>query len=132
MSDIQSQINAKYERIADAILADPSSVERFGSSLHDVGSIGMTLDIVAHEARATIGDLTSKLAEAQAQLTAALATVEKCQHDMSCLLARIHGDGGHYESKHGTEKAIWDAHQLVANLRAMLSESKEAAKGGGE
>ena len=70
--------------------------------------------------------------EAAKQLTAALATVEKCQHDMSALLARIHGDGGHYESKHGTEKARTDAGELVANLRAMLSESKAAAKGGGE
>ena len=60
---------------------------------------------------------------------AALATVEKCRHDMSALLARIHGDGGHYESDHGTQKAITDAGELVANLRTMLSESKESAKG---
>jgi hypothetical protein len=32
------------------------------------------------------------------------------------LLARIHRDGGHYESEHGTDKAAEDADLIVANL----------------
>jgi hypothetical protein len=34
------------------------------------------------------------------------------------LLARIHGDGGHYVEAHGIEKATEDAHGLVADWRA--------------
>lgn len=34
------------------------------------------------------------------------------------LLARIHGDGGHYLEEHGLEKALDDADQLVAEWRA--------------
>lgn len=35
------------------------------------------------------------------------------------LLARIHGDGGHYLAEHGLEKAVADAHIRVADLQAM-------------
>jgi hypothetical protein len=34
------------------------------------------------------------------------------------ILARIHGDGGHYVSQHGLDAAIDSAHQLVADWRA--------------
>ena len=34
------------------------------------------------------------------------------------LLARIHGDGGHYVERHGLEKALDDANGLVAAWRA--------------
>lgn len=37
------------------------------------------------------------------------------------LVARIHGDGGHYIVEHGMEKAVRDAHIRVAQLRAMAS-----------
>lgn len=34
------------------------------------------------------------------------------------LLARIHGDGGHYTTKHGLEQSIADAHMEIARLHA--------------
>ena len=34
------------------------------------------------------------------------------------LLARIHGDGGHYASEHGIEKAVADADRILAEWRA--------------
>ena len=49
---------------------------------------------------------------------AAPATLEGT---MLCnLLARIHGDGGHYIEQHGLEKAVEDAELLVARWRAEL------------
>lgn len=36
------------------------------------------------------------------------------------LLARIHGDGGHYVQKHGIEKAAEDADKMVAEWRAQI------------
>lgn len=41
---------------------------------------------------------------------------------LSNLLCRIHGDGGHYEAEHGTDKAVVDADIKVANDHARLSE----------
>jgi hypothetical protein len=38
------------------------------------------------------------------------------------LLAVIHGDGGHYQSEHGTEKAVADAHLKWAALKSVLSD----------
>jgi len=42
------------------------------------------------------------------------------QQLLSSLLAIIHRDGGHYEAKHGTEKAVDDAIKKVSDL--MVSE----------
>jgi hypothetical protein len=39
---------------------------------------------------------------------------------VSNLLAIIHGDGGHYEGKHGTVKACRDAEGVVSDLRLKL------------
>lgn len=39
---------------------------------------------------------------------------------VSNLLAIIHGDGGHYEGKHGTVKACKDAEGVVSDLRLKL------------
>lgn len=41
------------------------------------------------------------------------------------LLARIHGDGGHYVAQHGLEKAMEDADQLCAKWRAQQAEAQE-------
>lgn len=43
------------------------------------------------------------------------------------LLARIHGDSGHYVETHGLDKAIDDAEALVANWRAKLAAAEPAA-----
>ena len=45
---------------------------------------------------------------------------------MSNLLARIHRDGGHYESEHGQIKAVDDADLIVAKLNA-LSDAQQVA-----
>jgi hypothetical protein len=45
---------------------------------------------------------------------------------MSNLLARIHRDGGHYESEHGQIKAVDDADLIVAKLNA-LSDVQQVA-----
>ena len=43
------------------------------------------------------------------------------QH-LANLLARIHGDGGHYTSEHGIEKSVADADLLISQLHATGSE----------
>ena len=39
------------------------------------------------------------------------------------LLARIHGDGGHYLEEHGIDKAVSDADDIVVNLFKLRNES---------
>jgi hypothetical protein len=51
---------------------------------------------------------------------AARAMAEDNQRAASNLLAIIHGDGGHYEGKHGTVKACKDAEGVVSDLRLKL------------
>ena len=51
---------------------------------------------------------------------AARAMAEDNQRAASNLLAIIHGDGGHYEGKHGTVKACKDAEGVVSGLRLKL------------
>ncbi len=51
---------------------------------------------------------------------AARAMAEDNQRAVSNLLAIIHGDGGHYEGKHGTVKACKDAEGVVSDLRVRL------------
>ena len=38
---------------------------------------------------------------------------EAINHELKVLLAILHGDGGHYQEKHGTLKAIIDAKELI-------------------
>ena len=42
------------------------------------------------------------------------------KHLLSNLLAVIHRDGGHYEDKYGTEKAVKDAIDKIAKERQMI------------
>ena len=37
--------------------------------------------------------------------------------DLFNLLAVIHGDGGHYVARHGLEKAVEDAKQVINRLK---------------
>lgn len=46
--------------------------------------------------------------------------VKELRSQLSGLLARIHGDGGHYESKWGTAKAVTDAHVIVVDARTKM------------
>jgi hypothetical protein len=52
--------------------------------------------------------------------------LEADAQSMSNLLARIHRDGGHYESEHGQTKAVDDADLIVAKLNA-LSDVQQVA-----
>lgn len=60
----------------------------------------------------------SVMAESQSYLER--ATVAE-QH-LGNLLARIHGDGGHYQDEQGTEKAVADADMIVVMLFAHWEE----------
>jgi hypothetical protein len=57
---------------------------------------------------------------------AAPPQVVVAQHHLSNLLARIHRDGGHYEYRHGTNKAVADADDIVARLNMEKDEASIA------
>lgn len=67
----------------------------------------------------------------EAALLAAQDRVYQIEGDLACvgnLLARIHGDGGHYQEEHGIAKSCADAENIVINLRrevACLQESHD-------
>ena len=46
------------------------------------------------------------------------------KHALSNLLATIHHDGGHYEVKHGTLKAVEDAKESVIKERELFDAYK--------
>ena len=46
---------------------------------------------------------------------------DEARRDLGHLLAIIHSDGGHYQDKHGVERATWDANKLVIMERLDLS-----------
>jgi hypothetical protein len=48
-------------------------------------------------------------------------------HLLGELLAVIHGDGGHYQEEHGSEKAEQDAEAIVVSLRDKIDELKYSA-----
>jgi len=50
------------------------------------------------------------------------------QSHVSNLLAVIHRDGGHYESKHGTEKAVEDALKIIPTITASRDAWKKLAE----
>lgn len=57
-------------------------------------------------------------ADARAVTPASIADTARVKKQLSNLLARIHRDGGHYEVKHGTDKAVEDADLIVAKMNA--------------
>lgn len=81
---------------------------------------------------AGIARLNAKLEEKDKLATAGYATADywmkryhECADERDAkakwlgeLLAVIHRDGGHYQDEHGDEKAVRDAHLIVADLRA--------------
>jgi len=59
------------------------------------------------------------------------AALERAERDRNNLLARIHRDGGHYHQQHGTDKAVADAHEIVAQLfvdRVVLADEVRACR----
>ena len=75
----------------------------------------MALDL--QEARQQLREQETKWGERfaieRAELTAEREAHQATKRYLGNLLARIHRDGGHYQSEHGTEKAACDAEMLV-------------------
>ncbi len=72
--------------------------------------------------------LYQQLERTEADLAAALAEKAEAERDANAkwlgeLLAVIHRDGGHYQSELGNEKAVAEAHRIVARL---ITERDEA------
>jgi len=50
---------------------------------------------------------------------------KSASHMLSELLALIHADGGHYETEHGTKKAVNDAMDKILNERCGALENRK-------
>ena len=57
-----------------------------------------------------------------------LSDLRKENESASNLLAIIHRDGGHYQTKHGTVKSIKDAIKIWHDLRNQLEQANEDAE----
>jgi hypothetical protein len=53
---------------------------------------------------------------------------ETAERHLGNLLARVHGDGGHYQAEHGDDKAVSDAKERIVRERAMLDEAQAALR----
>lgn len=72
-----------------------------------------------HPSNADLGPLAADTITALTAENAALkAERDVARRHTSNLLARIHRDGGHYETEHGTSKAVEDADEIIARLYA--------------
>jgi hypothetical protein len=77
---------------------------------------------VQHDLLSQIDALREQLALAEAvrasQVAGLTEGAEKLRGHLGNLLAVVHGDGGHYEAEHGTDKAVVDAlERYYDNLR---------------
>lgn len=70
-------------------------------------------------------DIRRSIHEEIRQKSLAMIRAFKAERQLSSLLARIHGDGGHYEDEHGTEQAAADADVKIVKLRAALQEYED-------
>lgn len=50
------------------------------------------------------------------------------EQELGNLLARIHGDGGHYIGKNGWEKAVKDADDIIVKLQYIEDAGKRLAE----
>ena len=64
-------------------------------------------------------------ADIKTAVEAVLAERAAAAEQLGNLLARIHGDGGHYEDKHGTAKAVEDADVIVCELQGARRDAAE-------
>ena len=51
--------------------------------------------------------------------------IVQLQKHLGNLLARIHGDGGHYQDEHGVEKAVADADLKFCEMQRQIEELKQ-------
>ena len=75
-------------------------------------------ELVALVQRAIADRDDTLAAESIAQLAAEATHAQEPDGRLLDLLARIHGDGGHYVQRHGIGKAVDDADKMVAERRA--------------
>lgn len=105
-----------------ASLESGDARERIARIIHPVGFEENSMErvevVAAYQKEA--------LAKADAILATGLVPGEASRH-LSNLLAIIHRDGGHHQAKHGTEKAIADAHLKWADLISRAEQPDESA-----
>lgn len=78
--------------------------------------VPMGLTIMEEGAQKFFREAATELTRLRDANKALTAQRDAARHHTSNLLARIHRDGGHYESEHGTSKAVEDADGIVASL----------------
>jgi len=99
---------AEAERERDAALADN---EAYAITEAQVGE-------PRREEAEALDDWQARAEAAEARAALLAADLNEARANVGNLLARIHRDGGHYEARHGTAKAVADADLIVAELFA--------------
>lgn len=51
---------------------------------------------------------------------------DETERHLGEILANIHSDGGHYQSDHGTAKAVADAHEKITQMRVEIDKAEAA------
>lgn len=79
-----------------------------------------------------VGELVERIRAAEADSVFVALDREREEHgrtreNLSAILARIHGDGGHYQAANGTEEAVSSAHERVAAMQALMPAIDELA-----
>lgn len=124
LTDDDPRYKAAMQKVATALASLESGDAR--------ERIARVIDPLSFHLREESGGLlcTVECNEALATADAILATgLVSAKHDrlLGDLLAVIHRDGGHYQSDHGTEKAVADAHSKWADLISRAEHLDEAA-----
>lgn len=68
------------------------------------------------------------LIDGYAQLASERSARQAAEQTLGNILARIHGDGGHYQVEHGVEKAAKDAHAKVVAYQAAEERVRKAER----
>jgi hypothetical protein len=105
------------------IIAERALTEHTAAVTAALEAAEQKITLLQLEARHRDEDLQGAMVREGQATTARLAA----ERQLGNLLARIHRDGGHYQSSHGTEKACADAETVVGGLLA-ASDQLEAAE----
>jgi hypothetical protein len=80
---------------------------------------------IAHpdEIDGCVDRLRTTIETIESECSAQTERAKKAELHLGELLANIHRDGGHYQGKHGTDKAVEDAGAIIVRLRAERDET---------
>ena len=86
--------------------------------MNDLSQLIHAIETLSHLSEAKLRPTYAAIQALMAQSQGYLERATLAEQQLGHLLARIHGDGGHYQNTHGTAKAVADADAIIGTLRA--------------